>query len=286
MSFKVISNLYNFILISFKMILNSYNFTLMSFKMISNSYNFTSMSSKVISNSYYFIFISSIALSSLFCKFVNRIKILLKSSKAIMAKQHWKPGTMVYPIPAVMVSCGSKPEDYNIITIAWTGTVCSDPAMCYISVRKNRHSYDIIKGSGEFVINLTTKDLAFATDWCGVKSGKDFNKFEEMKLTPAPSREISAPIIEESPLSIECKVKNIVELGSHDMFIAEVVNVQADERYINEKTGKFLLSKARPIAYSHGYYFELGKLIGQFGHSVMKKKTREIKGKKGKVKKA
>lgn len=203
-----------------------------------------------------------------------------------MAKQHWKPGTMVYPIPAVMVSCGSKPEDYNIITIAWTGTICSDPAMCYISVRKNRHSYDIIKESGEFVINLTTKDLAYATDWCGVKSGKDFNKFEEMQLTPAPSREISAPIIEESPLSIECKVKNIVELGSHDMFIAEVVNVQADERYINEKTGKFLLSKARPIAYSHGYYFELGKLIGQFGHSVMKKKTREIKGKKGKAKKA
>jgi Conserved protein/domain typically associated with flavoprotein oxygenases, DIM6/NTAB family len=160
-----------------------------------------------------------------------------------MAKQHWKPGTMVYPIPAVMVSCGSKPEDYNIITIAWTGTICSDPAMCYISVRKNRHSYNIIKESGEFVINLTTKDLAYATDWCGVKSGKDFNKFEEMKLTPAPSREISAPIIEESPLSIECKVKNIVELGSHDMFIAEVVNIQADERYINEKTESSCLAK-------------------------------------------
>ncbi|MPQ46582.1 flavin reductase family protein [Marinifilum sp. N1E240] len=202
-----------------------------------------------------------------------------------MAKQHWRPGTMVYPIPAVMVSCGSTPEEYNIITIAWTGTICSDPAMCYISVRKNRHSYDIIKNSGEFVINLTTKDLAHATDWCGVKSGKDFDKFAEMNLTPGPSREISAPIIEESPLSIECKVKNIVELGSHDMFIAEVVNVQADEKFINPKTGKFLLSKSRPLAYSHGYYFELGKLVGQFGHSVMKKKTREVKGKKGKVKK-
>ena len=196
-----------------------------------------------------------------------------------MAKQNWKPGTMVYPIPAVMISCGSKPEDYNIITIAWTGTICSDPAMCYISVRKSRHSYDIIKNSGEFVINLTTKELAFATDWCGVKSGKDFNKFEKMKLTPAPSKEISAPIIEESPLSIECKVKRIIELGSHDMFIAEVVNVQADEKFIDPKTGKFVLSKSRPLAYSHGYYFELGKLIGQFGHSVMKKKTRMEKSK-------
>lgn len=192
-----------------------------------------------------------------------------------MTKQHWKPGTMVYPVPAVMVSCGATPEEYNIITIAWTGTICSDPAMCYISVRPNRHSYDIIKKNGEFVINLTTKDLAFATDWCGVKSGKDFNKFEEMKLTPGASKEISAPIIIESPLSIECKVKNIVELGSHHMFIAEVVNVQADDRYINSETGEFSLSKSGPIAYSHGHYFELGKLIGRFGYSVMKKKTKK-----------
>ncbi len=192
-----------------------------------------------------------------------------------MAKQHWKPGTMVYPIPAVMVSCGSTPEDYNIITIAWTGTICSEPAMCYISVRKNRYSYDIIKKTGEFVINLTTQKLAYATDWCGVKSGKDFNKFQEMNLTPGKSKEIAAPIIEESPLSIECKVTDIVELGSHDMFIAKVVNVQADEKYIHPKTGKFVLSKARPIAYSHGHYFELGKLIGKFGFSVMKKKKKE-----------
>ena len=191
-----------------------------------------------------------------------------------MTKQHWRPGTMVYPLPAVMVSCGSTPEDYNIITIAWTGTICSDPAMCYISVRKNRHSYDIIKNSGEFVINLTTKDLAFATDWCGVKSGKDFDKFKEMKLTPGKSKEISAPIIEESPLSIECKVTKIIELGSHDMFMAEVVNVQADERYIDEQGG-FSLAKSGPIAYSHGHYFELGELVGRFGYSVMKKKTKE-----------
>ena len=200
-----------------------------------------------------------------------------------MTKQHWKPGTIIYPLPAVMVSCGSTPEDYNIITIAWTGTICSDPAMCYISIRKNRHSYNIIKNSGEFVINLTTKDLAFATDWCGVKSGKDFNKFKEMKLTPSKSKVISAPIIEESPLSIECKVTKIVELGSHDMFMAKVVNVQADERYINEK-GEFSLAKSDPIAYSHGHYFELGELIGRFGYSVMKKKTKE-KIKKEKKKK-
>ena len=191
-----------------------------------------------------------------------------------MTKQHWRPGTMVYPLPAVMVSCGSTPEEYNIITIAWTGTICSDPAMCYISVRKNRHSYDIIKKSGEFVINLSTKDLAFATDWCGVKSGKDFDKFKEMNLTPGKSKMISAPIIEESPLSIECKVTKIVELGSHDMFMAEVVNVQADERYIDEKGG-FSLAKSRPIAYSHGHYFELGELVGRFGYSVMKKKTKK-----------
>ncbi len=198
-----------------------------------------------------------------------------------MAKQHWKPGTMVYPIPAVMVSCGSSPENYNIITIAWTGTICTDPAMCYISIRKNRHSYDIIKETGEFVINLTTQKLAYATDWCGVKSGRDVNKFQEMNLTPGKSKEIAAPIIEESPLSIECKVTDIVELGSHDMFIAKVVNVQADEKYIHPKTGKFVLSKARPIAYSHGHYFELGKLIGRFGFSVMKKQKKEnVKRKK------
>jgi len=203
-----------------------------------------------------------------------------------MGKQDWKPGTMIYPLPAVMVSCGASEDDYNIITIAWTGTVCTDPAMCYISIRPNRHSYDIIKKYGEFVINLTTKDLAYATDWCGVKSGKEYNKFKEMNLTPGKSKEIQAPIIEESPLSIECKLTQIVELGSHDMFIAKVVNVQADEKYIDPESGQFRLDKAHPIAYSHGHYYELGKLIGRFGHSVMKKKTKKKLVKKAKSKKA
>jgi flavin reductase (DIM6/NTAB) family NADH-FMN oxidoreductase RutF len=192
-----------------------------------------------------------------------------------MAKQDWRPGTMVYPIPAVMVSCGSNAEEYNIITVAWTGTICSDPAMCYISIRKNRHSYDIIKRNMEFVINLTTKDLAKATDWCGVKSGAKVDKFKEMKLTPAPSKMISAPIIEESPLSIECKVTQIIELGSHDMFMAEVVNVQADERFLDKETGAFSLASSKPICYSHGHYFELGELIGKFGFSVEKKKKKK-----------
>ncbi|MCT4599374.1 MAG: flavin reductase family protein [Marinifilaceae bacterium] len=192
-----------------------------------------------------------------------------------MSKENWKPGTMIYPIPAVMVSCGTSEEEYNIITVAWTGTVCTNPAMCYISVRKNRHSHKIIKDNGEFVINLTTKALAKKTDWCGVKSGSQYNKFKEMKLTPAPSKEINTPIIEESPLSIECKVKQIIELGSHDMFLAEVLNVQADEKYIDKETGKFSLEKANPISYLHGHYYELGELVGHFGYSVKKKKKRK-----------
>lgn len=194
-----------------------------------------------------------------------------------MAKQDWRPGTMVYPIPAVMVSCGNKKEEYNIITVAWTGTICSDPAMCYISIRKNRHSYNIIKKNMEFVINLTTKDLAKATDWCGVKSGAKVDKFKEMNLTPAPSKMIAAPIIEESPLSIECKVTQIIELGSHDMFMAEVVNVQADERFLNKETGAFSLASSNPLCYSHGHYFQLGELVGKFGFSVEKKKKKNTK---------
>lgn len=192
-----------------------------------------------------------------------------------MAKQDWRPGTMVYPIPAVMVSCGNKKEEYNIITVAWTGTICSDPAMCYISIRKNRHSYNIIKKNMEFAINLTTKDLAKATDWCGVKSGAKVDKFKEMNLTPAPSKMITAPIIEESPLSIECKVTKIIELGSHDMFMAEVVNVQADERFLNKETGAFSLASSNPLCYSHGHYFQLGELVGKFGFSVEKKKKKK-----------
>lgn len=144
-------------------------------------------------------------------------------------KQDWKPGTMIYPLPAVLVSCGSSEEEYNILTVAWVGTICSNPPMCYISVRPERHSYPIIKKNMEFVINLTTKDMAYATDWCGVRSGKEFNKFNEMKLTPGKASVVNAPIIEESPLCIECRVKEIMSLGSHDMFIADVVNVKADE---------------------------------------------------------
>lgn len=189
-----------------------------------------------------------------------------------MPKVIWKPGTMIYPLPAVMVSCGTDPSDYNIITISWTGTICTDPAMCYISVRPGRHSYDIIRKSGDFVINLTTRKLAFATDWCGVKSGSRHRKFEEMGLTPIPASIVKAPMIEESPVNIECVVKEIKELGSHHMFISEIVAVQADEKYIDKKTGLFRLNDSTPICYSHGKYYETGDFVGKFGFSVQKKK--------------
>ena len=182
---------------------------------------------------------------------------------------------MIYPLPAVMVSCGSHPDEYNILTVAWTGTICTNPPMCYISVRPERYSYDIIKRNMEFVINLTTADMAFATDWCGVKSGKDYHKFNEMKLTPGSSTMVSAPLIEESPLCIECRVKEIVSLGSHDMFIADVVNVRADERHLNLQTGKLELAVANPLVYVHGGYYELGSKIGRFGWSVQKKKKKK-----------
>ena len=184
----------------------------------------------------------------------------------------WKPGTLIYPVPAVLISCGSTPEEYNLLTISWVGTICTNPPMCYISVRPERHSYDIIKKNMEFVINLTNEDMAFATDWCGVKSGKEYNKFEEMNLHPIQGQLVKAPIVKESPLCIECKVKEIVKLGSHDMFIAEVVNVQADSKYIHPETDTFNLAEAKLIAYSHGHYFKLGEEIGKFGWSVQKKK--------------
>ncbi|MBQ8593079.1 MAG: flavin reductase family protein [Bacteroidaceae bacterium] len=187
-------------------------------------------------------------------------------------KQDWKPGTMIYPLPAALVSCGSTPDEYNLLTVAWTGTICSEPAMCYISVRPERHSYPIIKRNMEFVINLTTRDMAFATDWCGVRSGKDYHKFEEMHLTPGKAKMVSAPIVEESPLCIECRVKEVISLGSHDMFIAEVLNVKADEKYLDAETGKFDLVASGLMAYVHGGYYELGKKIGKFGWSVEKKK--------------
>lgn len=193
----------------------------------------------------------------------------------MMMKHNWKPGNMIYPLPAVLVTCGSEPEEYAVLTVAWTGTVCTNPPMCYISVRPERHSYPIIQRNMEFVINLTTKDMAYATDWCGVRSGRDYNKFEEMHLTLGKASVVKAPIIEESPVSIECRVREIVPLGSHHMFIADVVNVQADDRYLNPETGKFELSEADPLVYLHGGYFELGKKIGKFGWSVEKKKKKQ-----------
>ncbi len=187
-------------------------------------------------------------------------------------KQDWKPGTMIYPLPAVMVSCGSSEEEYNIITASWVGTICSNPPMCYVSIRPERHSHDIIRRNMEFVINITTEELARQTDWCGVRSGKNFNKFQEMNLTPGKSSVITAPIIEESPLCIECRVKEILSLGSHDMFIANVVNVQADEKYIDPETGRLNLEKAHLLMYAHGNYYGMGEHIGKFGWSVEKKK--------------
>ena len=189
----------------------------------------------------------------------------------ISDKEIWKPGNMLYPVPVVMVSCGRKNERPNIITIAWAGTICSDPAMVSISVRKERYSHSIIKETGEFVINLVTADLAFATDYCGVKSGRDVDKFKEMSLTETAASKVSCPMIAESPVNMECRVKEVRELGSHDMFIAEVVAVNASRKYMDEN-GKFDLNSTDLVAYSHGEYFTLGEKIGKFGFSVQKKK--------------
>ena len=199
-----------------------------------------------------------------------------------MARQVWKPGNMVYPLPAVMVSTGNKEGKTNILTIAWTGTICTNPAMVYISVRPERYSYNMIKESGEFVINLTTEALARATDYCGVKSGKDVDKWKETGLIPLKSETLQyAPSIEESPVSIECKVKKIEELGSHHMFIAEVTSVTVDEAYMNENN-KFELNKTGLLAYSHGEYLGLGKKIGTFGYSVKKKTSNKKRSSKKK----
>ena len=186
-----------------------------------------------------------------------------------MSKVQWKGGTFIYPIPAVMVSCGTM-EESNIITVAWTGILNTNPAMCYISVRPERYSHDIIKKNGEFAINLTTRQLAYATDWCGVKSGRDVDKFKEMKLTKERANIIKAPLIKECPVSVECKVKEIVPLGSHDMFVAEIVAIDADEKYIDKK-GAFDISKCDLIAYANGGYYPLESKIGKFGYSVQKK---------------
>ena len=201
-----------------------------------------------------------------------------------MAKQVWKGGTLIYPVPAVMVSCGKLEGEKNIITVAWTGTINTNPPMAYISLRPERHSYNIIKESGEFVINLTTEDMAKACDFCGVKSGRDTDKFEKMRLTAAPASNVGAPIIYESPMNIECKVKKIVPLGSHHMFIADVVAVDVSDEYF-DKSGKFHFNKSKPVCYSHGEYFGLGKSLGTFGFSVRKKPIAKTAKKKPLAKK-
>ena len=193
-----------------------------------------------------------------------------------MGKITWKGGTFVYPLPAVMVSCGDM-KNSNIITVAWTGIINTNPAMCYISVRPERFSHELIKKNGEFVINLTTKELARATDWCGVKSGRDFDKFKEMGLTKEKATIVKSPMIAESPISVECKVDKIVPLGSHDMITAKIVAINVSDKFVNEK-GAFDISKCDLMAYANGGYYPLVKKIGQFGFSVMKKSTKKKKG--------
>lgn len=194
-----------------------------------------------------------------------------------MSKQIWKPGNMVYPVPAVMVSVGDKEGKTNIFTVAWTGNACTNPPMVYISVRPERYSYELIMDSGEFVINLTTESLVKATDYCGVRSGRDVDKWKECSLTEAKAAKLSyAPLIEESPVNIECKVNRVLELGSHVMFIADVVCVDADETYLDDK-GSFRLDKAKLISYSHGDYMSLGDKLGSFGYSVRKKPAKHRK---------
>lgn len=191
-----------------------------------------------------------------------------------MAKKTWKPGNMLYPLPAVLVSAADPEGHDNIMTIAWAGTICTNPPMVSISVRPSRYSYNMIRDTGEFVINLTTRELVFAADYCGVRSGRDVDKFMELGLTREKADFVKAPMIGESPVSIECRVKEIKELGSHHMFLAEVLAVHADEKYMDEQ-GRFDLNRSCPIVYSHGEYLETGKRVGTFGYSVKKKKNRK-----------
>ncbi len=198
----------------------------------------------------------------------------------INEKLSWKAGNMLYPLPAVLVSMADKEGRPNIITVAWAGTVCTNPPMLSISVRPERYSYEIIKSTGEFVVNLTTKNLVFATDFCGVKSGRDVEKFKEMRLTPLESEKIKAPAVAESPVNIECRVKQLLELGSHHMFIAEVVNVRVAKEFIDGK-GRFNLAASGLIGYSHGRYYELGKELGSFGYSVKKEIRKKSSASRG-----
>ncbi|MBU4267505.1 MAG: flavin reductase family protein [Acidobacteria bacterium] len=199
---------------------------------------------------------------------------MLRNAKKLL----WKPGTMLYPVPAVLVSCGEYGGVQNIITIAWTGVVCTDPAMCSVSIRPQRFSYELIRENGEFAINLTTAAMALAVDWCGVKSGRDFDKFREMKLTPLAAKFIRPPLVAESPVNLECRVKEVRELGSHHMFIAEILAVHADPAYFDAKTGFFNLAAAEPLCYCHGHYYRLGKHIGKFGFAVEKKRKKRPLG--------
>lgn len=195
-----------------------------------------------------------------------------KGMEQNMKKQQWKPGNMLYPLPAVMVSCAREGEKPNIITLAWVGTVCSDPVMVSVSVRPERYSYDIIRDTGEFVINLTTKELAYATDYCGVKSGRNVDKFADLHLTAQKAEKLkAAPLIGESPVNLECQVTEVRELGSHHMFLAEVLAVDVSEDYLDQD-GKFHLNETGLLAYSHGAYFTLGEQCGSFGYSVRKKR--------------
>ena len=187
-------------------------------------------------------------------------------------KRTLRGGNMLNPTPVVMVSCGSTLDEYNIITIAWAGTVCSDPPMCSISVRPERHSYNIIKKEGAFVINLVDKKLAPFADWCGVRSGRKYNKFVETGLTPVRATQVNAPMIEESPVNLECKVTQIIPLGSHDMFLAEVLAVHVNEKLFSPKTDAIDLKRADLVTYSHGHYYTLGEILGKFGFSVEKRK--------------
>lgn len=191
-----------------------------------------------------------------------------------MGRVDWKPGTLIYPLPAILVSCGDFGAEMNLLTASWVGTVCTNPPMCYVSIRPERHSYAMIKERMEFGLNLTTVEMARQTDWCGVVSGRKYDKVAEMGLEIEPASLISAPLLVDSPLSLECRVREIMPLGSHDMFLADVINVRANERYLDPKTGGFDMERAGLLAYAHGEYFALGEFLGHFGWSV-KKTTRE-----------
>ena len=198
-----------------------------------------------------------------------------------MSKINFKPGNMLYPLPAVLVSCADKDGRSNLLTVAWAGTICTNPPMVSISVRPERYSCDLIKATKQFVINLTTEELAYATDYCGVRSGRDVDKWKECHLTPIPADTVDCPLVEESPVNIECHVEEIKELGSHHMFIARVTAVHVDEKYMDEKN-TFHLNDSKLLAYSHGTYYSLGKKLGTFGYSVRKKGTKKNAGRKKK----